>query len=186
MERLPLTSRNGARGEVAVCPQGARTELRCTLPDPGDGLYRAFLLGERGELPLGVLAPEGGGLALCRRLYSRDVAALGNLLRGEARRSFRFRDSAAEAPKSHWRETGCPAQLFQSRFLQNRLRPIGRAWWRREGGLLVLALPLEEGKPFPLEALFCLGRVGRVEGVRCVLYVFREEEPVLEGGPPGL
>ena len=44
---------------------------------------------------------------------------------------------------------------------------------------LLLALPLEEGRPFPLEALFCLGRIQRVEGRRCVIYAFREEEPVL-------
>lgn len=178
MERLPLTVQNGERGEVTVCPQGARTELRCSLPDPGDGLYRAFLLGERGELALGVLAPENGRLALCRRLYARDVAELGPLLRGEARRSFRFQDAAIQPDPACWHETRCPAQLFQDRFLQNRLRPVGRAWWRREGMLLVLALPLEEGKPFPLEALFCLGRVQCVEGMRCVVYAFREEEPV--------
>ncbi|MDE7261686.1 MAG: hypothetical protein K2N78_06460 [Oscillospiraceae bacterium] len=181
MERLPLTSQSGARGELTVCPQGARTELRCSMSDPGDGLYRAFLLGEQGELALGVLAPEGRRLTLCRRLYSRDVLALGPLLRGEARRSFRFQDEPPEVlPDSAcWRETRCPAQLFQSRFLQNRLRPIGRAWWRREGVLLILALPLEPGRPFPLEALFCLGRVQYVEGVQCVVYTFREEEPVL-------
>ncbi len=70
-------------------------------------------------------------------------------------------------------------QLFHSRFLIDRLRPAGRGWWRREGSVLLLALPLEEGKPFPLEALFCLGRIQRVEGSRCVVYAFREEEPVL-------
>ena len=183
MERLPLTSGSGKRGEIVLCPQGARTEVRCSLPDPGDGLYRAYLLGERGELALGVLAPEGGQLTLCRRLYARDLEALGPLLRGEARRSFRFQDvqpaQSAPPPQSCWHETRCPAQLFQSRFLQNRLRPIGRAWWRREGTQLLLALPLEPGRPFPLEALFCLGRVQCVEGVRCVVYTFREEEPVL-------
>ena len=185
MERLPLTCQNGERGELAVCPQGVRTELRASLPDPGDGLYRAFLIGERGELALGVLAPEGERLALCRRVYSRDVAAMGPLLRGEARRSFRFRDAPEHAPipqpeQRGWHETRCPAQLFQSRFLQNRLRPVGRAWWRREGVLLILALPLEEGRPFPLEALFCLGRVQCVENTQCIVYTFREEEPVLE------
>ena len=69
-------------------------------------------------------------------------------------------------------------RAFHSRFLIDRLRPAGRGWWRREGSVLLLALPLEEGKPFPLEALFCLGRIQRVEGSRCVVYAFREEEPV--------
>ena len=177
MERLPLYCQDQRRGEVTLSlwgPNGVRTEIRTSMDDPGDGLYRAFLLGERSELPLGVLAPEDGRLTVCRRLYNRDVAALGKLLRGEARRSFRFEETGL-----CWRETCCPAQLFHSRFLIDRLRPAGRGWWRREGSVLLLALPLEEGKPFPLEALFCLGRIQRVEGSRCVVYAFREEEPVL-------
>ena len=177
MERLPLYCQDQRRGEVTLSlwgPNGARTEIRTSMDDPGDGLYRAFLLGERGELALGVLAPEDGRLTVCRRLYNRDVAALGKLLRGEARRSFRFEETGL-----CWRETCCPAQLFHSRFLIDRLRSAGRGRWRREGSVLLLALPLEEGKPFPLEALFCLGRIQRVEGSRCVVYAFREEEPVL-------
>ena len=176
MERLPLYCQGERRGEVTLAlwgPNGARTEIIASMDDPGDGLYRAFLLGERGELALGVLAPEGGRLGVCRRLYNRDVASLGKLLRGEGRRSFRFEEAGP-----CWRETDCPAQLFHSRFLIERLRPFGRAWWRREGSVLLLALLLEEGRPFPLEFLFCLGRVQRVEGKRCVVYAFREEEPV--------
>ena len=175
MERLPLYCQGERRGEVTLSlwgPNGARTEITASMADPGDGLYRAFLTGEQGELPLGVLAPEEGRLALCRRLYSRDLTALGPLERGEARRSFAF-----AAPC--WRETRCPAQLFRESFFQRRLRPLGRAWWRREGELLLLALPLEPGAPFPLEALFCLGRVEQVEGTRCVVYAFREEEPAI-------
>ena len=174
MEQLPLYCQGERRGEVVLSlwgPNGARTEIAAAMDDPGDGLYRAFLLGEGGELPLGVLAPEEGRLTLRRRLYSRDVAALGPPERGEARCSFPFRDTC-------WRETRCPAQLFRGRFLQSRLRPAGRAWWRREGELLLLALPLEPRRPFPLEALFCLARLEQVEGQRCVVYAFREEEPV--------
>ncbi len=177
MERLPLYCREERRGDVTLTlcgPNGTRTEIAASMDDPGDGLYRAFLLGERGEFPLGVLAPEKGRLTVCRRLYHRDLEALGQLRRGEARRSFRFEDA-----RVCWRETCCPAQLFQGLFLRERLRPYGRAWWRRQGILLLLALPLEEGQPFPLEVLFCLGRIECVEGRRCVVYTFREEEPVL-------
>ena len=46
-----------------------------------------------------------------------------------------------------------------------------------EGERLELALPLEEGQPFPLEPLFCLGRLERVAGQLCVVYAFRGEEP---------
>ncbi|MDE7219370.1 MAG: hypothetical protein K2O45_07095 [Oscillospiraceae bacterium] len=177
MERVPLYCQGERRGEITLAlwgPNGARTEIAAAMDDPGDGLYRAFLLGEQGELPLGVLAPEGGRLTVCRRVYHRDLAPLGKLLRGEARRSFRFQETGLR-----WRETGCPAQLFRGRFFRERLQRCGKAWWRREGSLLLLALPLEEGRPFPLETLFCLGRIETVEGQRCVVYAFRDEEPVL-------
>ena len=73
-----------------------------------------------------IAVPENGRLSVCRRVYNRDVGALGPLVRGEARRSFRFEETGL-----CWRETCCPAQLFQNQFLIHRLRPIGRGWWRR-------------------------------------------------------
>ena len=177
MERLPLYCNGAQRGEVTMAlwgMNGTRVEIHASMGDPGDGLYRAFLIGERGELPMGVMAPEGGRMCVCRRVYHKDLDALGTLVRGEARRSFLF-----ENPGNGWRETCCPAQLFQDKFWIERLRPFGRGLWRREGDALLLDLPLAKGKPFPLDFLFCLGRVECVEGVRCVVYWFREGEPVL-------
>lgn len=172
MERVKLYCCGECRGEITLRAVGSRTEVRAVMADPGDGLYRAALCGENGELPLGVLAPENAALELRRTLYSRDVSALGTLLRGEARCSFRFRESG-------WRETQCPAELLKDQFLRQRLAAADRAWWRRDGELLYLALPLAEGRPFPLETLFCLARPEQVEGVSCVVYVFRRGEPVL-------
>lgn len=176
MERVKLYRGEACEGEVTLRPDGARTEIRASLPDPGDGLYRLVLRGEAGELMLGVMEPEGKRLTLSRRLYSRDVHSLGALKRGEARCSFRFDDV------SRWQAASGPARLFHDSFLQNRLRGVERAWWRRERGQLILAIPLERGKPFPLEALFCLAKVQRVEGRVCAVYRFDGEERPL---PPG-
>ena len=171
MEEVKLYSAGACLGKVSLCPQGGRTEVRAVMEDPGDGLYRASLVGERGELPLGVLEPEGAGrLGLLRRPYSRDVAAVGAPVRGEARRSFPFREDA-------WQDAERPGRLFQSPFLRARLERVPRAWRREREGLLLLAIPLEEDGPFPLEALFCLARVERVAGRLCAVFTFRGEEP---------
>ena len=172
MERVKLCCLGEAAGEVLLTPEGSRTIIRAAMEDPEDGLYRAWLVGDRGELALGVMEPGGGKLTACRRVYRRDVESLGVLRRGEARCSFRF---GGETP---WRETGCPAAMFRTPFLRSRLGRFGRAWHRREGERLELALPLEAAGPFPLEALFCLGRLERVEGRECVVYAFQGEEPV--------
>ena len=172
MERVKLYCGGQCRGEVTVIPEGARTQVRAVMTDPGDGLYRACLVGERGELPLGVMEPGGGELCVCRRIYSRETAGIGPYLRGEAWCSFRFQEV-------RWQETGCPDQLFRDDFLQSRLRSIGRAWWRRDRGDLYLALPMEKDGPFPLEALFCFAKVERVEERICAVFAFREEMPVV-------
>lgn len=171
MERVKLYCRGECRGEIELQPQGNRTDVWAVMEDPGDGLYRAVLCGEGGELQLGVLAPENAALELRRMLYSRDVAALGTPLRGEARCSFRFRESG-------WQETSRPAELLEDRLLRERLGAVETAWWRRDGEVLYLALPLAEDRPFPLETLFCLARPERVEGWPCAVYAFRRGEPV--------
>ena len=89
----------------------------------------------------------------------------------EARCSFRFRESG-------WQETSRPAELLEDRLLRERLGAVETAWWRRDGEVLYLALPLAEDRPFPLETLFCLARPERVEGWPCAVYAFRRGEPV--------
>lgn len=173
VERVKLYCEGECRGEVVLRPEGSQVEVHASMPDPGGGLYRTVLLGSGGELLVGVMEPCGGGaLSVRRRMYKRDLDGLGTLRQGEARCSFRF-------DGEDWQETGCPAKLFQEMFLRRRLEGIRRAWWRREGELLRLALPLKEGTAFPLEALFCLAKIERVAGNVCAVYTFQGEEPVL-------
>lgn len=172
MERVKLYCGGECCGEATLEPEGSRVRVRASMEDPGDGLYRAALAGSGQQLLLGVMEPTGGALTVDRRLYQRDLTGLGTPLRAEVWRSFAFQKTA-------WQETHCPGGDFQDPFLRSRLAGLDRAWQRRQEDLLWLALPLEEGRPFPLEALFCLARVERVEGRMCAVYAFRREEPVL-------
>lgn len=172
VEEIRLFCGGESRGRVILSEGDSRREIRVSMADPGDGLYRAFLVGERGELPLGVMEPEAGKLSVTRRVYSRDIAALGRLERGEARLSFRFAESA-------WQDTADPGEASSIPELHVRLKKIPRAWLRRERERLLLAIPLKEGDPFPLEILFCLARVLRVEGQICAVYDFdRQGRPL--------
>ena len=172
MEEIRLFCGGQPKGRVLLSEGDSHREVRSSMEDPGDGLYRAFLVGERGELPLGVMEPVAGRLTVSRRLYSRDIAALGRLERGEARLSFRFEESA-------WQSTNNPEEASALPELHGRLRKFPRAWRRREGERLLLAIPLKEGEPFPLETLFCLARVLRVEGQLCAVYAFdRQGQPL--------
>lgn len=170
MERLEVYCRGTSCGEASVKAEEGRIGIDVSVKDPGDGLYRAFLVGTAGEMPLGVLEPGNGRLALRRRPGRRDVERLGTLLRVRAECSFPFRKGNV------WQKTEKPSQLVKSRFLMERLGAFRQCWWRREGERLVLALPWGEGDRFPLEPLFCFGRVSTVEGCRCVVYTLDAAE----------
>ena len=176
MERIGLYLAGRECGEVTLRREGCCTEIRASMPDPGDGVYRAVLVGEYGQLSLGVMEPVRGCAALCRRPYSRDVDRLGRLVRGEAECTVFLGKGAAG-----WQKTADPAGLFSSVCIKERLRTSDGGWWRREGAFLCLALPMDSRKPFPLEHFFCLGNVCCIEGIRCVVYCFdRNEMPILQ------
>ena len=147
---------------------GVRAEICAKIPDPGDGLYRAVLVGERGELSLGVMEPRDGMLTLRRRPELCEVARVGG------GRCIRVGCSFPFGKKSVWTRTDEPAQLVRDEFLRQRVARQPYAWWRRGGEKLLVAFPLRADAPFPLEALFCMARVGRVDGEVCAIYEFDE------------
>lgn len=170
MERVKLYCGGAVAGEITLVPDGLRTLVRAQMDDPGDGLYRAALLGERGELLLGVMEPKGGKLLVSRRLLTRDLAVVGSVQAGEATCSIPFGE------EKRWRESLCPEKLLRSHFWRSRLRGVERCWWRREGKRLYMALPVEKGRPFPLETIFCLAEIRPVGDRVCAVYSFDESE----------
>ena len=170
MERIKVIHRGKCCGEAVLCGGGDRMEIRVTAEDPGDGLYRAVLRGEDGQLALGVLEPAGGRLILCRRPCRGEVEALGQISCVETVCTFPFQK------KRGWEMVRQPENLFRSQAIRKRLEGVEKAWLRKEGTHRLLALELVTGEPFPLELFFCLGRVKSVEGRRCVVYEFDEEE----------
>lgn len=169
MERVRLYRDGIWTGDITFQTEGVCVHIRAAMDNPGDGLYRVFLQGEQGELPLGVLEPADGELVLRRKIYRRELDGLGTLQRGEARQSFSFGGG------ERWQRTNHPAALLADPFFRRRLETASLGWWRREEGALLLALPLEPGDPFPLETLFCLARIQPVEGRLSVVYRFDKD-----------
>ena len=168
MERLKIYCRKECCGEAALREDGARVEIYASVPDPGDGLYRAVLMGDRGELSLGVMESQDGMLTLRRRPKLSEVSCVGG------GRYIRVGCAFAFGNKRVWTGTDEPAQFVCDEFLRQRLALQPYAWWRRSGKKLFLALPLKTDAPFPLDALFCFARVERVEGEACAVYEFDE------------
>ena len=66
--------------------------------------------------------------------------------------------------------------FFRSARLDCALSLLSDAMVREEKSGKLLALPYSENAPFPLPELFCLARVERVRGRRCVIYRLDEKK----------
>ena len=112
---------------------------------------RLFVVGERGELRLGIIQPEDGGFTLRRQLPAKDALAAGKLLRGELR--------PVGVQEKDWQAAAEPEKLFRGTMLQNRLSGRKGVLFCRSGECCYLAIPFAVSNPFPLTEMFCLAQI---------------------------
>lgn len=173
MDKFPLLRDGRSVGELTTEREALYTwfEARCGLP--GDGLWCAWAVGDRGELRLGVLEPEGEHASIRRRFSAQLTGPLGRLQWGEVR-------PAHPAAPGDWLPAGQAADLFRSPWLRERLWDAAGALTRTENGRRYVALPYDPERPFPLPSLFCLARICRIGGRNYAVYAFDQtEQPVL-------
>lgn len=177
MDKFPLLLDGRPAGELMTEREGLYTwfSARCPLPE---GLWCAWAVGDRGELRLGVLEPEGRQGSIRRRFSGQLTAPLGRLVRGEVRpagvREPEGRESAAD-----WKSVPDPAGLFRAPWLRQRLQGAKGVLARRSGEVRYLALPYDRRKPFPLTTLFCFARLREIGSSTYVVYAFDgQERPV--------
>lgn len=157
---------DGGRGRMTVRRDGGRVEVRARIPDDGRGLYKVWLLGAGGELPLGTLLPEERELRLERRLDGLRLEAQGFWPPSGAlvRRTFTFgaqKKHPAQGPRGFARVH--PDQVLGDPVLRAS-GGTGELWSKRAGAENLLLVPVHPGKPFPLVPAFCLMRVVERDG----------------------
>ena len=171
MERLKLYRSGQVVGELTAEPEGLYLRFRVRCDPCGEGVFRAFAVGERGEVLLGVLEPVSGILQLSRCLSRSQLAPAGQLLRGEVRRLGGEEESAWQSP---------PGEVWEQMPLCRRLDQRQGALWREEAQRRCLALPYDSRQAFPLPELFCLARVEKIGDGWYVVYTFdRQGRPVI-------
>lgn len=170
-------------GSLTWQEDALRVLLEVRRADDGQGLYKACISGQNGELPLGTLLPEQGGLVLRRTLTLDALRRQGcwPITGGRCALAFSFQEGQKNAsPPALWSLRRDCAELLADPILRSSAGQWGGFLWRAQGEGFLLAAPLECHRPFPLPPLFCLGRVEDVQGRPHVVWRFdREGNPVL-------
>lgn len=168
MDKFPLYGESATLGELTAEQEGLYTwfEVRCRLPEPG--LWYAWVVGDGGELRLGILEPSGDRAGIRRRISKRMTAPLGNVLRGEIRLS--------AVGEEAWQLLGEPQRLFHTPYLCQQLQKVEGALVKTAGKNRLVALPYDPQKPFGLTRMFCFARVTAIRGKPFAVFLFDEDE----------
>ncbi len=170
MDKFPLLWDGKASGELTTEREALYTWFSASCQLPQKGLWCAWVVGERGELRLGILEPAGKQASIRRRFSDRMTMPLGKILRGELRRA------DVPAGTEAWEAAPEPGRLFRAGWLRQRLRGMTGALTRTENGRRYLALLYDKEKPFPLTTLFCFARIRCIQGRNYAVFAFDDRE----------
>ena len=177
MDKFPMMWNGRTQGELMTEREPMYTWFTARTALPGEGLWCAWVVGDRGELRVGILEPEQNGAAIRRRFSHPMTAHLGQILRGELR-------PAAEGkkePTGNWEPVTEAGKLFRTPWLQKQLQGKKDVLRMEKKGVRKIALPYEKNKPFPLTELFCFAQLQRIGEKFYVVFAFdREELPIFD------
>ena len=171
MDKFPICWKGASVGELTVEKEHRYTcfSANVFLPEH-DGLWCIWLVGNKGEVRLGIPEPSEKTATICRRFSERMAAPLGDLLRGD------LRPVAKKYPA--WEPVLSLENLFRSQWLQKRLGGYCGLLSKQKGNSIFLAIPYDKEKAFPLVDLFCFSSCLKIEGRAYLVFAFDEKERV--------
>ena len=165
MDKYPVLEGDQATGEMTVTPEALYTVFDVSCPKR-KGLWCAWAVGRTGRLRIGVLEPEAGCLYIRRRFSHELTAPLGTVLRGELR--------SLTEEREHWEPLNLDS--LKSSYLRCQLGPLPGVLTCRMDGSRLIAVPRDDSRPFPLEAMFCFASSRPVKGRSCWVFRFDGRE----------
>lgn len=200
MDRLPILCGGERVGEAEAEQERLYTCLRVRVASRR-GIWRAWAIGERGEIRIGTLEPVGVESVISRRFSRQTLSKVGTLSRVEIRpasdeppadTTAPDRTPAARATPANSTATGAipatpeawtragEAPLFRTRRFRRQARHFRDALTSTDGDRRRVALLRDENAPFPLPELFCLASPARIGARDYWVFAFdRQEWPVL-------
>ena len=190
MEYLPLFRGGNPAGDAILeyQPPYTRITIRTTSRS---GLWRAWLIGESGEIKIGTLEPRGHEFMITRKFSRQDLAPAGCLSRVELRPASESSGDLNGDLNSKlypgFKSSGDSQSRSGLDSLENLKSPekLSGTLERRWNGLRYLAFPYERDKPFPRPDLFCFARLDDINARKYWIFAFNSENwPVIPSQTP--
>ena len=195
MEYLPLFRGGNPAGDAILeyQPPYTRITIRTTSRS---GLWRAWLIGESGEIKIGTLEPRGHEFMITRKFSRQALTPAGCLSRVELRpASESSGDLNSKLYPGSESSGNLQSKLYpglkSSGDLQSKLysgmdslenlenlklsEKLSGTLERRWNGLRYLAFPYERDKPFPRPDLFCFARLDDINARKYWIFAFNSE-----------
>ena len=194
MEKFPILCGAERIGEAEAEQERLYVCLRVRIPSRR-GLWRAWAVGERGEIRIGTLEPVNGESVISRRFSRQSLSKIGTLTRVEVRPasvaeqaeslpppppddSISPKKNASESVET-WQRAG-KEPLFRCKRFRRQSRHVRDALTRTDGDRRRVALVRDENAPFPIPELFCLASAAKIGARDYWVFAFdRHEWPVL-------
>ena len=173
MEKLPILYGGESVGTADMERDGLYIRLNVKVK-PRRGLWRAWAVGDAGEIPVGTLEPVNGESAISRRFSRQALSKAGELSRVELRPAGTADSAERTQAQSNgtearpgdgaeaWRRSVQGQRLFRNARFQRQLRNVREALTRSDGERRRVALLRDENAPFPIPELFCLASPLRI------------------------
>lgn len=190
MGKLPIVYGGETVGEAETTQERLYTCVNVRVA-ARRGLWRAWAVGDAGEIRIGTLEPVNGQSAICRRFSRQALSQAGELSRVELRpdesasglaetrtrpgetaprfaeasadkTASRLAEASADESAEAWRRSGQGQRLCRNVRFQRQLRNVREALTRTDGERRRVALVREDDAPFPLPELFCLASAARI------------------------
>ena len=167
MEYLPLFRGGNPAGDAILeyQPPYTRITIRTTSRS---GLWRAWLIGESGEIKIGTLEPRGHEFMITRKFSRQALTPAGCLSRVELRPAS---ESCGDSQSKLYPGVDSLENLENLKSSEKLSGTLERRW----NGLRYLAFPYERDKPFPRPDLFCFARLDDINARKYWIFAFNSE-----------
>lgn len=168
MDKVALLGNGKTVGEMTITPEGLYTVFHATVFALDAVVQAVYLVGETGEIRLGVLEKKGMGGDIVRRLSNQSFRHIGTVTHGVVRL----------AQDSPWQPL--EGRKFQSQYLNAQCQKVAGGWWKPWGGGVKIAVPYKQGTAYPLMGFFCFATVEEIDKYPyLVVTLSQQEQPMV-------